>query len=58
MAKAKQEFAGGLVAYMLRHLSAAIWSPKELPANLNPFHEESEALKAHREKLRIQKVVM
>ena len=54
MADERQQSAlalgGDLLAWQLVCLGRAVWSPKDLPKNLNPFRpaeEMSEAMRAH-----------
>lgn len=52
MASARKCFEGELQAWLIRCIPAAIWAPKELPKELNPFRESeppSEAMQRHRE---------
>jgi len=49
-AAGRSGFEGELVAWLIRCIPAAIWAPKELPKELNPFREAeppSEAMKKH-----------
>lgn len=58
MARSKREFAGDLVEFFLRFVGPAVWCPGELPARLNPWKEESEAMKEHRKKLALARLSM
>lgn len=52
MAAGRREFEGELVAWLVRCVPGAVWSPGDLPAELNPFREAaglSEAMRAHLE---------
>lgn len=52
MSASKKEFGGDLVGWLLKHVTAAIWSPSEMPKQLNPFSEPkpvSEAMQKHLE---------
>lgn len=52
MAASRREFEGDLVAWLVRCVPAAVWAPKELPDDLNPFREArqmSEAMRKHLE---------
>lgn len=54
MAEGRREFEGDLVAWLIRCIPEAIWSPKDLPASLNPFRGkpvESEAMRAYKASL-------
>lgn len=53
MAEARAAAEGERIAWLIRCIPAAVWSPKDLPegAALNPFREakpESEAMAAHK----------
>lgn len=56
MAEAKLEKAGDLVAHLIRSIPAAVWEPSSLPADLNPFHRESEAMREHRAKWNLRRL--
>lgn len=52
MAAARREFEGEVTAWLIRCLPAAVWSPRDLPDELNPFREPkplSEAMRAYLE---------
>lgn len=51
---ARRSFEGDLIAWLIRCVPTAIWAPKELPKELNPFAERkpvSEAMRKHLESL-------
>lgn len=55
MAEARREAEGDYVAWLVRCVPAAVWSPKDLPKELNPFTTPkpvSEAMRAHLESWR------
>ena len=52
MARGRAELAGDLVAWLIRCVPAAVWQPKALPADLNPFRAPqplSDAMRKHLE---------
>lgn len=54
MAAGRREFEGELVAWLIRCIPCAVWSPKDLPQGdkLNPWREPkplSEAMRKHLE---------
>ena len=51
MAASRREFGGELVAHLVRCVPAAVWAPKELPEDLNPFREARELSAAMRDHL-------
>lgn len=50
MAEARREFEGDLLAWLVRCVPVAVWAPRDLPRNLNPFKQVSEAMLAHLER--------
>lgn len=53
MAAARREFEGEGIAWLVRCVPVAVWAPKALPRDLNPFREPkpvSAAMRAHLER--------